>query len=169
MICLNECPNWSIVPRGASFVVVLLTDLTTLPSASRSAKDRSRIEWYALDLCGITATGETLRCCGWLALMSSQRTTRACPFATLSATSSAKCLMASGSRADLCGPWSIAVYISVRVQSRPAAVGKPKCSHLHRMSAALCLSASPCGAISRSADVFVLWFQCSWDSNVSLV
>ncbi len=59
-----------MAPRGANFVVVSLTDSTTPPSASRSAKDRSRIEQYALDLCGIAATGETLRCHGWLDLMS---------------------------------------------------------------------------------------------------
>ncbi len=152
--CLSKYPSWSMAPRGAHFSIVLLTDSMIPPSLSRSEKDRSRIDLYTLDLWGIAATSETFRCRGWLVFISSHRTTHACPFSTLLATSSAKCAMVSGSRADLCGPWLIAAWILSRVQSHPVLVGHPNCSQSARSLAALCFSASPCSAISRVSDVF---------------
>jgi hypothetical protein len=148
-----------IAPFGVHFSIVLLTDSMMLPSSSCSAKDRWRMDLYALDLCGIVTTGDTLSCHRWVFLMSSHRTTRACPFATLSATLFTKCVIALGSISDLCGPRSIATYISSIIQSHPVLVGHLFLSPSLRRSPASCLKARPCSAISLASDVFCLSSQ----------
>ncbi len=50
-----------MAPLGASFVVVSFTEGNDPPSVSRSTKDKSNIDRYALDLWGIAATGDTFK------------------------------------------------------------------------------------------------------------
>jgi hypothetical protein len=98
--------------------------------------------------------------------MSSHNTTRACPLLTFVFTSSAKCAIASGSKADWWGPRVIAASISSSVQSRPVQVGQPNRAQSAKVSAASCRRASPCGAISRSSAAFFQSPQCSIGSRV---
>ncbi len=156
-----------MAPRGVHFSIVSFTDLMMPPSSGQSADNRSRINRYSLDLCGIATTGYTLSWRGWSFLILSHSTTRACPFATLSLTLVSKCAMALGSRADLCGLRLMAACISPGVQSQPVRVGHPNISQSKSSSAALCFRASPWGAISVSTDVLSRWSQWSCGSIVA--
>ena len=69
------------------------------------------------DLWGIMATGDTLRCCGGLSMVTSQFTTRVCPFLTLSATLSASWAITSLLNVEDCGPF----YGGRHLFSRPGA------------------------------------------------
>ncbi len=82
------------------FSIVSLTDASTPPFFSLSQKDNSRIKQNAFDLCGIAAIGEISNSLGGLSLILSHATMRAWLVCTFSATSSAKCAMASGMSAD---------------------------------------------------------------------
>jgi hypothetical protein len=66
----GHSPIWSIAPFGAVFVVVSFTAALTPLFSKRKRKDRSRIERYAFDLCGIAAMGESFSCGGGLSFMS---------------------------------------------------------------------------------------------------
>jgi hypothetical protein len=81
------------------------------------------------------------------------KTTCACPFLTLYRTSSAKCLVAAGLKADWCGPQSTAACILPIVQSRPVFIGHPTLSHSKSSPMALCCSASCCEAVCDLASI----------------
>ncbi len=100
-----------MAPRGASFVVVLLTEGMAVVGLSLIEKERSKMALYGRDLCGTMATGEIFSCFGGSCLISAHRTSFACPFLHFSATSVLSCLHASGIRAEICGPLSIAAWI----------------------------------------------------------
>ena len=97
----SDWPSWFIAPRGEVFSGVSLTNAKREPSCSRKANDRSKIDRNALDLCGMATMGEIFNCGGGLSLMSSYKTILACPDATFSLHSSAKCSNASVDSADL--------------------------------------------------------------------
>ncbi len=100
MILLRHFPIWSIAPPGAIFFMVSFTASLNLPLFSRSRKERSRIDRYAFDLCGIAVMGEIISSVGGLLLILSHSTTRACLVRTFSLISSAKCSIASGVNAN---------------------------------------------------------------------
>ena len=134
-----------MAPLGAVFVVASLTDGITVPSSNRTGKDKSKIALNFRDLWGIIASGDIFNSGGGLCLMSSHATIRACPLATFSATSARSCSMASGCKADMCGPLSIAACISSTVQCFPVCVGQPRVAYALRIDAAGWCNASPRG------------------------
>jgi hypothetical protein len=125
----RHSPIWLIAPAGAVFSVVSLTEVRTPLLARRSQKDKSKIERYAFNLCGMAAIGEIFSWHGGSSFMSSHDTICACPMLTLSAASAAKCAMASGDRADRCGPLATASHISSLVHGCPVLVGQPNVAH----------------------------------------
>jgi hypothetical protein len=121
----SEWPSWFIAPLGAVFVVESFTDGSVAPSRRHKENDRSNIDRYGFDLCGMTAIGDTFICSGGLAFVVSHSTIVACPIATFLAASCLKCLSASGTSADACGPCSTASQISALVHGFPVFAGHP--------------------------------------------
>jgi hypothetical protein len=70
-------------------------DSSIPPFLRRRLKDRSKIDLNAFDLWGIAAIGEIFSWGGGLSLISSHRTSFACPTLSFSALSAAKCTSAS--------------------------------------------------------------------------
>ena len=66
----STLPIWFMAASGAIFLVASFTDGRSYP-ATLSSKDRSRIALYLRDLCGIIASGESLRLAGRFFLRSS--------------------------------------------------------------------------------------------------
>ncbi len=132
----REWPSWFIVPLGAVFVVELLTDGRVVPSRRRSTNDRSNINRYGFDLCGMAAIGETFICGGGLSFIVSHSTIVACPIATFLAALCLKCSSASADSADACGPRSTASHISAFVHGLPVFAGHPHVAYSLSVAAA---------------------------------
>ena len=80
--------------------------------------------------------GEIFRFGGGLCLMVFQGTQRQSPSAMRSRVSVLRAVIATGSSADLCGPFSIAACLSSIVQSLPQSTGHPLVAYRRRLSAA---------------------------------
>ena len=63
----STLPIWFMAASGAIFFMASFTDGRSYP-ATLSSKDRSRIALYLRDLCGIIASGESLRAAGRFSL-----------------------------------------------------------------------------------------------------
>ncbi len=124
---LRAWPNWSRAALGASLTVAPLTDSRKPPYLRCSQKERSRIDQNALDLWGMAAMGEILSQMVGSSLMLSHSTSFACPAVTLATLSLAKCAMATGDNADLCGLRATASHISCFVHGRPIFCRVTKC------------------------------------------
>lgn len=93
---------------------------------------------YFLLLCGIIATGDSLKFGGRLFFISPHRTVRAKPFCTLPAVSSRRHCRASGRLAVGCAPyWSASMICSV-LQFGPQSTGQPCSAYESRSGVALC-------------------------------
>lgn len=114
-------------------------------SCMRTLKERSTIALNVLDLCGIIAMGDIFNSGGELCLILSHRTTSACPFLTFSAASCASCVIASGSRANACGPHSTAIVISFQVQGLPVLTRQPPKAYCSKLLAAGWCNTRPLG------------------------
>ena len=136
-----------MAPAGAVFSVVLFTEAWIPPFLRRRRKDKSRMDRKSLDLCGMAAIRDILSSFGGLSLMESYSTSRACFVRTFSAALVLKCAIASGDRAELCGPLATASHISSFVHGLPVCVGHPNVAQSLSNSAAGCCSASPFGHI----------------------
>jgi hypothetical protein len=84
---------------------------------------------------------------GGLSLMVSNLITRAWFILTFSLISSTKCWIASGDRADWCGPRLIALSMFARIHVLPVLVGHLNCVQFIKMAAAGCSTARPAGHI----------------------
>ncbi len=136
MTHIREWPIWEIAPWGADFVVPSFTDGPTVPFISLTWNDRSRIARNCLDLWGIIARGEIVSSGGGFDFKSSHFTIRACPSLTFSWNFMWTCLIASGSRADSCGPQSIGACICSCDHFRLVLVGQPRVANSLSKSAA---------------------------------
>jgi hypothetical protein len=93
----------------------------------------------AIDLWGMAVMGEIFSTGGILSFISSQRKMCACPEATFSLASAAKCLIALGLVADLWGPRLIAtmswafVHCCRSLQDSPSVTIQPAVGRLDRM------------------------------------
>jgi hypothetical protein len=126
---LVNCPLW------CAFDGCVIDRRQSPPIFSRKRKERSKIDLKASVLCGMAGIGDIFSCGGDLSLMLSQGTRRAWFVRSFSLISSAKCSIASGVVADLCGPRSTASHNSSFVQLRPVHVGQPNVAQSRKMSA----------------------------------
>ena len=145
MIRSSACPSWSMAPFGADKVVSSFTDGISPPSWSQILKDKSKMARNFLDLWGPIAKGDILSWGGGLSFISSQRTNFACPFSTFSSTSVSCCVIASGTNAEECGPFSIAATIISFVHRLPVMAGQPFVAYCSSVAAAGWCNANPCG------------------------
>ena len=126
------CLDRHIIDQDALFSVVVLSS-----SVSATGKERSRIARYGRDLCGTIAMGEIFSSCGGLSLMASHCTRGHAFLARIfSATSSLSYLIASGTRADMCGPFVIAVAIIAGVYGFPVLTRQPLDAYSKSVAAA---------------------------------
>ncbi len=154
----RQSPIWSMAPARAVFLVVSFTAASTTSFLRHSQNDNSKMEQNTFDLCGIAAMGEIFSSLGGSCYIESHGTSRACFVLIFLAVSAAKCLMASGDKADWCGPHLTASHISSFAHGRPIFVGHPNCDHSKRMSAAGCCSARPARHIKLRCTGLSLWF-----------
>jgi hypothetical protein len=84
---------------------------------------------------------------GGLPLMVSNLITRAWFILTFSLISSTKYWIASGDRANWCGPRLIVSSMSAHIHVLPVLVGHPNCVQIIKMAAAGCSTARPSGHI----------------------
>ncbi len=144
---------WSIAPPGAIFS-------GNPPLQSLRQNDRSSMDKNAFNLCRIAAMGDIFSSGGGLSLMVSHSITRAWFVLIFSLISSAKCWIASGDKADWCGPRSIASSMSARIHGLPVLVGHPNCAQSIKMAAAGCSTARPAGHIElwyAGLNLFAAW------------
>ena len=118
------------------------TDSSIPPFLRRRLNDRSRIDLNALDLWGIAAIGEIFSWGGGLSLISSHRTSFACPTLT---TESARVLQEIGTIGEALEPL---LPTSPLLTSLPVFVGHPSCDHFDNSSPTRCAVAMPAGHIS---------------------
>ena len=88
-------------------------------------KDKSSIHLKLRDLCGIIASGDSLRFFGYECFMSPHFLVVTNPPCIFSSVSLYKYSKASGFFADICGPLLNAVMIIFSVQFAPASTGHP--------------------------------------------
>jgi hypothetical protein len=132
----SEWLSWFITPLGAVFVVESFTDGSVAPSRRRKENDRSNIDRYGFELCGMAVIGNTFICSGELSVIVSHTTIVACPIATFLAASCLKCSSASEASADACGPRSTASQISALVHGFPVFAGHPQVAYSFNVAAA---------------------------------
>ena len=117
-------------------------------------------------MCPIAAMGEILRLGGGFLHMLFHDISLQWPSFTFCSASSLQHRAASGSHADLDGPFLIAASISSMVQFGPQSTGQPFVAYLRSSSAAGCLSAAPFGRISPTKASFSVdaYLLCDSDS-----
>jgi hypothetical protein len=96
-------------------------------------------------MCGVADIGNIFSSAGGLLHMSFQRISFAWLHATFCFISSAKCAIAMGVRAELCGPRLMALVICDFVHGFPVIVRHPGLDHLLRCAAARWSRARPEG------------------------
>ena len=124
MMRLITLPSSAMAFCGARMLVDVLTDSRWLWPMRRQ-NERSRIVRKSLDLCGIIATGDILRCVGMLSMISPSRTSLANPFSTVCRVCWMRYSRAAGSFAEMCAPRRIAAMISSLVHGSPQSTGQP--------------------------------------------
>ena len=157
MICERQLPIWSIALAGTVSQGLLLTDACTPPLVRCSRKDKSRIDQYAFDVCGIAVMGEIFSSLGGLSLMESHTMSRAWSILTFSAASAVKCSNAPGDSAEQWGSLATASHISYLDHGFPVRVGHPCVAHSLSTWAAGWVLARPAGNMEFLWSGRALW------------